>query len=172
MQLVIAFLGLLALLPAACRAQGLAITQAKIYPSPTEPAIADGVVLLRDGKIERVGAALAVPDGYERIAAGGAAVVAGLWNSHVHFAERKWVGSAGIPAAELTQQIEEMLTRYGFTHVFDTGSVWRETEAIRARVESGEVPGPKIFTAGGILSPRAVCPRRSSSSPSGSWPRE
>jgi imidazolonepropionase-like amidohydrolase len=76
----------------------------------------------------------------------------------VHFAERKWVGSAGIPAAELTQQIEEMLTRYGFTHVFDTGSVWRETEAIRARVESGEVPGPKIFTAGGILFPKGGLP--------------
>src|SRR5207248_11777826 len=50
-------------------------------------------------------------------------------------------------------QLEAMLTRYGFTTVVDTGSLLANTVALRRRIESGDVPGPRILTAGSPLYP-------------------
>ena len=44
-----------------------------------------------------------------------------------------------------------MFSRYGFTTVVDLGSFLDNTVALRKRIESGEVMGPKILTAGGGL---------------------
>jgi len=44
-----------------------------------------------------------------------------------------------------------MLTQYAVTSVFDIGSVWESTRIIRSRIESGEVPGPRIRSTGEIL---------------------
>jgi hypothetical protein len=63
--------------------------------------------------------------------------------------ERKWTKAAGIPAPELGRQLEDMLTRYGFTSVFDLSSLWENTRVIPDRIESGEVPGPRIRSTGG-----------------------
>jgi len=41
-----------------------------------------------------------------------------------------------------------MLTRWGFTTVFDIASVLQNTNVIRRRIESGEVKGPRILTVG------------------------
>ena len=51
-----------------------------------------------------------------------------------------------------------MLNRYGFTTVVDAASVLANTVALRARVESGEVAGPRILTAGGALFPKDGIP--------------
>jgi imidazolonepropionase-like amidohydrolase len=76
--------------------------------------------------------------------------------------ERKWADAANIPAPELAVQLDAMLTRYGFTSVFDTGSPWENTRRIRERIESGEIPGPRIRSTGealigkGWLPPEAI----------------
>jgi imidazolonepropionase-like amidohydrolase len=89
----------------------------------------------------------------------GLTVTAAFWNSHVHFFERKWANAADLPAAELARQLEEMLTRYGFTRAFDLGSRWENTRRIRERIESGEVPGPRIRSTGpALLAPRSLPP--------------
>jgi hypothetical protein len=49
-----------------------------------------------------------------------------------------------------------MLTRFGVTSVFDTGSDWQNTRTIRDRIEAGEVAGPKIRSTGAILYPKGV----------------
>src|SRR3546814_14900198 len=46
-----------------------------------------------------------------------------------------------------------MLVRYGFTSVVDTGSAPRDTGPLRARIESGEIAGPRIITAMSPLFP-------------------
>jgi imidazolonepropionase-like amidohydrolase len=52
-----------------------------------------------------------------------------------------------------------MLTRYGFTSVFDLSSNWENTRALRDRIESGEVPGPRIRSTGqGLVSTGALPP--------------
>ena len=70
--------------------------------------------------------------------------------------ERKWGDAAKIPASELSAQLQAMLTRYGLTSVFDTGSMWENTRLIRDRIESGEVPGPRIRSTGEILYPKGA----------------
>jgi imidazolonepropionase-like amidohydrolase len=84
--------------------------------------------------------------------------VAGFWNSHVHFTEPQWQDAARQPAEKLTAQLQRMLTAYGFTTVFDIASVLENTKELRRRVESGEVLGPKIFTAGEPLFPKNGVP--------------
>ena len=51
-----------------------------------------------------------------------------------------------------------MLNRYGFTTVVDATSDLANTVALRGRVASGEVTGPRILTAGNALYPRDGIP--------------
>jgi imidazolonepropionase-like amidohydrolase len=134
----------------------LALVGGTVYVGPTEEPIRDGVILIRDGKIAAVGSSesLKIPQGTQALECSGLTITAGFWNSHVHFTERKWADAAKIPAAELTEQLQAMLARYGFTSVFDTGSMWENTRRIRDRIESGEIPGPKVRSTGEILFPK------------------
>jgi imidazolonepropionase-like amidohydrolase len=52
----------------------------------------------------------------------------------------------------------DMLNRHGFTTVVDTASELPNTVALRERVERGEIPGPRILTAGFGLYPRDGLP--------------
>src|ERR1700756_5894266 len=138
----------------------LALVAGTIYPAPFQPPISSGVVLIEDGKIIAVGerAKLQFPPGVETIDCPGRTIVAGFWNSHVHFTEPKWENAANLPATQLTKQLQEMLTRYGFTSVVDTGSLLPNTVAIRARIQSAQVSGPRILTAGSPLFPKEGIP--------------
>jgi imidazolonepropionase-like amidohydrolase len=135
----------------------LALVGARIYPSPSEEPISSGTILIREGKIVSVGRAgdLKVPPDTPIVDCAGMTIVAGFWNSHVHFTER-WADLASLPASEVTQRLQEMLTRYGFTTVFDTGSDWEVTSSIRSRIESGSVKGPRIFSTGEIIFPKGA----------------
>lgn len=136
----------------------LVLTGCTIYPSTTESPIPDGVLIIRDGKIAEVGrrGSVRAPEGATTLDCSGLTVTAGFWNSHVHFFERKWADAANIPAPELAGQLQDMLTRYGFTSVFDLGSPWENTRRLRDRIESGEVAGPRIHAAGLLVPPGFV----------------
>ena len=142
----------------------LVLTGGTIYTGPTDEPIANGVVVLHNGKIAEVGrqGSVRVPEGARTLDCSGLTLAAGFWNSHVHFMERKWADAANLPAAELAFQLEAMLTRFGFTSVFDTGSPWENTRQLRERIDSGEIPGPRIRSTGegllgkGWLPPDAV----------------
>ena len=127
---------------------------AKIYPSPTAPPIEDAVLIVTDGKISTIAARGHakddVPGSALKLDCSGKIVVAGFWNSHVHF-ESEWNNAATAPAAKLESQMQAMLTRWGFTTVWDLGSVPDNTLALRRRVEAGEVAGPRILMAGAIF---------------------
>jgi imidazolonepropionase-like amidohydrolase len=128
----------------------VALVGGTVYPSPDVSPIQDGVVLVRAGSITAVGrrAELAIPQGGSLLDCSGATVLAGFWNSHVHFSEPHWAGADTLPAAILSEQLRAMLARYGFVRVFDTGSWLENTLALRRRVESGEVVGPAILSTG------------------------
>ncbi|HEY2384428.1 MAG TPA: amidohydrolase family protein [Terriglobia bacterium] len=132
----------------------LALTGGTIYVDPTHDPIRNGVVLVAGGKIAKVGTKgqVRIPPDAQVIDCAGCTVTAGFWNSHVHFMERKWADAASIPAGELGRQLQDMLTRYGFTNAFDLSSPWDNTRLLRDRIESGEVPGPRIYSTGlGLL---------------------
>ena len=138
----------------------LALTGAKVYTSPSATAIPIGAVIIRDGKIIAVGSqqSVAIPDDATVIDCGGLVITAGFQNSHIHFTEPKWNNAKSLPPDRLANQLEEMLTQYGFTTVVDTGSILENTGALRRRVESGEIPGPRILTAGEVLFPQGGLP--------------
>src|SRR6266542_26456 len=101
----------------------LALVGGTIYVSPTEEPIRNGVVLIQGGKITEIGARASVklPQTVQSLDCSGRTITAGFWNSHVHFFERKWANASIIPAIELGRQLQDMLTRYGFTTAFDLG---------------------------------------------------
>jgi imidazolonepropionase-like amidohydrolase len=128
----------------------LALVGGKIYRSPDSAPLDDGVVLVRDGLIAAIGrrGAVSIPAGAKVLECSGAAILAGFWNSHVHFTEPHWSGADTLPAPSLTRHLREMLTQYGFVRVLDTGTWLANTRALRRRIDSGEVAGPAILTTG------------------------
>jgi imidazolonepropionase-like amidohydrolase len=72
--------------------------------------------------------------------------------------EPKWSDAAHQPAEQLNAHLSEMLTHSGFTTVVDTGSDGANTFALRRRVDSGEVSGPRILTAGLPIFPAHALP--------------
>jgi imidazolonepropionase-like amidohydrolase len=137
----------------------VALVGATIYVDPLEEPFRDGVVLIQGDKIVSVGrrAQMQFPETAYVLDCFGLTITAGLWNSHVHFFERKWADVSAIPEPELGRQLQDMLTRYGFTSVFDTGSVWENTRRLRGRIDSGEVSGPRIRSTGeGLVPPGAL----------------
>jgi imidazolonepropionase-like amidohydrolase len=133
--------------------QDLAVVDATVYTSPQARPTSATAILIRAGKITAVGRHLVIPPGTPTLSCKGCVVFAGFWNNHVHFTEPKWNDAAHLPAAQLNQQLQQMLTHSGFTTVVDTGSDPGNTLSLRRRIESGEVLGPHIYTAGGPLYP-------------------
>ena len=155
--LALALCLLLAVCPSSafCAEPGdFACTGAKIYPSPTDPPIENATLLVHDGKIIAVAPSYRLrnkfPHSAITIDCQGKVIVAGFWNSHVHFTNG-WDDVPNTLVATLTAHLQEMLTRWGFTTVWDLGSEPSNTLALRQRVESGEVPGPQILMAGDIF---------------------
>ena len=149
---------MLALAPVAAQAQALAIVDARILASPEAEPVERGVVLVRDGRIEAVGADLPVPADAQRIDAAGATVVAGYWNSHIHLIAGPLAGAADRPASELAQALAEQYLRWGFTTVFDIASQPGNADALRGRIAAGEFPGPRVLTVGAPFFPEHGTP--------------
>lgn len=136
-------------------AEPLLISADRIYTAPDVPPLEQGTVLVRDGRIAAVAdqhSRIAIPEGTRTSDCRGI-VVAGFQNSHVHFTEDVWHDAQRASADSLGRQLEAMLTRYGFTTVFDTGSDQSNTLALRERIQKGEIKGPRILTAGLPLYP-------------------
>jgi imidazolonepropionase-like amidohydrolase len=137
---------------AAVEERALVLQGAKVYPSPTAGPIDNAVVLIQHGQIVAVGrrTELKAPTSAQVIDCTGKVIVAGFWNSHVHF-ETGWQAIAQVPAGQVEAHLHEMLTRWGFTTVWDLGSDPANTLALRQRINSREVPGPQILMAGDIF---------------------
>jgi imidazolonepropionase-like amidohydrolase len=129
----------------------LVIPGARVYVSPDAP-VQDGVdVVITEGRIAAIGKGVARPAGARVLPCDGCTVAAGFWNAHVHFTEAKW--AADTSAASWNASLADMTTSRGFTTVVDVGSDLRTTVSLRRRIESGELAGPQIYTAGGALYP-------------------
>lgn len=132
------------------RASDLALIDAKIYPSPTDPPIENGSILIRDGHILAVGPRpmIKIPRDATVIDCKGLVVTAGFWNSHVHILTPGLLHVHDSRATELDEQLDTLFNRWGFTTVFDISSVLDNTLALRRRIESNELRGPHVLTVG------------------------
>ena len=135
----------------AARGTGVtALVGGRVQPSPEAPTIGDGVVLISQGVITAVGprAEVPVPPDAAVIDCTGTTITSGFWNSHVHFMPTAFQQADRAPAQRLAEALRAMLTSWGVVHAVDTGSLLDNTLALRRRIESGEIPGPSIRTAG------------------------
>src|SRR5882724_5781659 len=137
----------------AANAQTLVLQGGKVYPSPDAAPLPDAVVVTSGGVITTIGSRgnVQIPPDARVIDCTGKTVVAGFWNSHVHFTEVAWRNAANAPAVSLEEHMQEMLTRWGFTTVWDLGSDLENSLPLRRRVNSGEIPGPNILFAGNMF---------------------
>jgi imidazolonepropionase-like amidohydrolase len=134
-------------------AQALVLAGARVYASPAAAPLDDAAIVTSGGVITAIGKRgdVQIPDGSRIIDCSGKTVVAGFWNSHVHFTEPAWSNAANAPAAALEKHMQDMLTRWGFTTVWDLGADPADTLPLRRRINSGEVAGPSIFLAASIF---------------------
>lgn len=160
---VLLFLIGITLHPASSGAADLALTHARIYLSPTTPPLEDGTILIHNGRIRAVG-----PSAHTRILrlirrvtvidCQGKTITAGFWNSHVHILTPVLLHSELRSNEVVSSELDQMFTRWGFTTVFDTGSILSNTNAIRRRIARGEVRGPRILTVGDPFFPKDGIP--------------
>jgi imidazolonepropionase-like amidohydrolase len=145
--------GFVAVSSGAQNVEMLALVGGTVYLSPNAAPLGNGIVVMSGGVITAVGSRsdVQLPNDARIIDCTGKTIVAGFWNSHVHFTEALWRNAASAPAASLEKHMQEMLTRWGFTTVWDLGSDPNDSLPLRRRVNSGEVPGPQILLAGSLF---------------------
>jgi imidazolonepropionase-like amidohydrolase len=124
--------------------------------------ISDAVLLIDGERIEAIGpaGAVSVPAGAQVIHAEGKWLLPGLMNMHVHFG-LKLPGAAGESLTNETD-VEEVLRMAGnarlsllsgVTTVRLVGEDHGTDFALRRAIDNGEVTGPRIKTAGEVISP-------------------
>jgi imidazolonepropionase-like amidohydrolase len=139
--------------PHTASAESWLLRAQRIYVAPDVPPLDDAWVLVRGSVIEALGTGEPPAGARVASACSGGTVLAGFQNSHVHVFGPAVDPAATLPAPALEQSLREMFTRFGFTTVVDTGSMIENTAALRARIERGELAGPRILTAGLPLYP-------------------
>jgi len=95
-------------------------------------------VLITEGRISYVGLGVAVPDGVQVVDGTGLYLLPGLWDLHTHL-------------SLLDDSVPPLLVTQGVTGVRDLGGHLDGVEALRGRIESGELLGPRILYAGPTL---------------------
>ena len=122
--------------------------------------IANSVILIDGDIIEAVGSidTLPVPDGYEIISTEGMSVMPGLWDMHVHLMINghsdysHWdVTYPDRFASEIMPASAEQLLLAGVTTARDLGAPLDDSLAVREGIESGRIPGPRLFVSGPFI---------------------
>ena len=82
-------------------ARDLAIVGASVYASRDAARLAVATIVVRVGRLERVGPVrdVPIPDSTPMIDGRGTTVVAGFWNSHIHLIRPEVLDAASQPAA-------------------------------------------------------------------------
>ena len=117
-----------------------ALTGARIVTGGDGPAIDDGVVVVRDGRIAAVGprASVAIPQGARTIDAKGATIIPGLIDMHAHASQIEWA-----PA----------YLAAGVTTFRDMGGEFGFLKAFREEIAAGRGLGPRVELAGLVDGP-------------------
>ncbi len=145
-----AALGLVLVCSTYLQGADFALTGATVYPSPDARPISDAVIVIEGARIAAAGprASVRIPKDIRILDCSGKYIVAGFWNSHVHIFTPSLLQARDGSSAALNAQLDAMFNRWGFSTVFDVASVLDNTLALRRRIESGGLRGPRILTAG------------------------
>ncbi|MFC4242632.1 amidohydrolase family protein [Gryllotalpicola reticulitermitis] len=131
----------------------LLLSDARVWASPAEPVSEPTTVLIRDGVVAHIGEQALAPAPANVVAVDGRVVCSGFWNCHVHLTGGKWQAARRGPAAVLQAALDDTFLSRGFTSVLDLSSNPTTTMPLIRRIESGELRGPGIMTAGSGIRP-------------------
>jgi imidazolonepropionase-like amidohydrolase len=140
-------------------AQITAIKAGKLVDTDSGAVLTDQIILVRDGKIEKVGKALDIPPGAEVLDLSKMTVLPGLIDCHTHLADGAHTGEPMNQFKKLAAQIAlesvpnaRVTLEAGFTTVRDVG-VYRALGdvALRDAINRGDIIGPHMFVAGAYL---------------------
>ena len=125
---------------AADRGVPLAITGVTLIDVSAGRTRTGMTVLVREGRVASIGSddAVPVPRDAHVVAGRGKYLIPGLWDAHVHLS---FAGAEILP----------LFVAHGVTTVRDVGSRFDVTRTMRARIDTGDLVGPRIFTSGPIL---------------------
>jgi imidazolonepropionase-like amidohydrolase len=142
-------------LPGAIDSSGVKVfTGARIVDPRDGAVIEPGILLVRQGRLERVGRAgeVEVPDGAERIELGGRTVVPGLINAHGHVGEAR--GLSARPEFYSRENVLDQLrlyARYGVTTVVGLGGDREAGFRLRDQQATPELTRARLFVAGPVV---------------------
>ncbi len=146
----------------------LAIVGGQLIDGHGGEPVWDAVVLVAGNRIVEVGreGSVAIPAGVRTIDANGMTVMPGLWESHGHLIHVGSGDPANFPsifedqAGEIMADVARITLMGGVTSFRDTGGPIEPQLALRADIEAGRLPGPRLFLAGPILFQRQTPQQR------------
>jgi imidazolonepropionase-like amidohydrolase len=117
------------------RSGSYALVGATIVDGAGHPPIADGVILVRDGRIAEVGprASVVIPKDVPSTAVDGKTIIPGLWDMHTHVTQVEWA---------------PVYLGAGVTTVRDMGNEFEFLVPLRDAIASKRAAGPRIVAAG------------------------
>lgn len=115
----------------------------------TGTEVANGVMLVRDGRIEAVGAGITVPTGYAMIDARGKWVTPGVIDAHSH------MGVAAVPAVPASDDLNELVDP-NTAQVWAEHSVWPQDPAFDTAREAGVTTFQILPGSGNLFGGRSV----------------
>jgi len=154
---------LIAILVAGVNAQAAekkALVGGRLIDGLLGPPIANSVILINGETIEAIGTVdtLPVPADYELISTEGMSVMPGLWDMHVHLMinghsdyehwDKEYLERF---ASEIMPASAEQLLLAGVTTARDLGAPLDDSLEVRSRIESGDIPGPRLFISGPFI---------------------
>jgi imidazolonepropionase-like amidohydrolase len=141
----------------------LALVGGQVIDGYEGPPIQDGVVLIAGDRIVAVGtrAEVAVPPGTPVVDTEGMSVLPGLMDMHVHLMilghsdYEHWDKTyTSRFRDEIMPIAAKQLLMSGVTTVRDLGAPLDEILHVKRRIESGEIPGPRLFVSGPFIQRR------------------
>ncbi len=118
----------------------------------------DTTVLIKDGRIEKVGSGLPIPKDYQEIDLKGKTLMPGLIDLHIHVGilsgPEAWMDKAHFPSgrkALVAAARAKAALLGGVTTLRDVGAEDGIALALKEAIELGQVPGSRIVAAGSVI---------------------
>lgn len=129
-----------------------AFTNLRVIGGAGHPEVADGVIVVRQGRIEAVGPASSVrpPAGAAVVDLGGRFVMPGLISAHAHVSDVNGVAPRAYTEANVVRQLG-VFARYGVTSVWSLGGEEAPAYTVRDAQQAPTLDHARIWLAGDVI---------------------
>ena len=143
-------------------AQVTVVRAGRLVDPDAGTVLSNQVILIKDGKVQAVGAALAVPANATVIDLSDKTVLPGFIDSHTHLADGNSLENGGDPFLVLKKTASQIVLESvpnasktllsGFTTVRDVGTYRALNDiALRDAIARGDIVGPRMYVAGAYV---------------------